>query len=274
MEHNKPQTAVLSQCKACGAALTRVADNRYVCEYCQNDYYIAENGTVTQTALSKEEIAQIVFNATKEALEESAAQPTPARPKRARNGIALRPLTLGALLTAMVIVLQLLGSFIRLGPFSVSLVLVPIVIGAATCGPLIGGWLGLVFGAAVLFSGDATLFLSIHAPGTILTVLLKGLLCALAAALVYKLLERFQRYVAVLCAAVVCPLVNTGIFLLGCRLFFWDTIAQWGEAAGFASTTAYAFLGLVGANFLFEMGFNLLLSPIIVRLLNIKRKLA
>jgi uncharacterized membrane protein len=184
--------------------------------------------------------------------------------------ISTKQMTLGALLTAIVVVLQLLGSFIRLGPFSVSLVLVPLVIGAATCGPLIAAWLGLSFGVTVLISGDAALFLSIHAPGTVATVLLKGILCAFAAALVYKLLEKFNLYVAVIVAAIVCPLVNTGIFLVGCRLFFWETIAEWGSGAGFANPAAYAILGLVGANFLFEMAFNLFLSPIIVRLLKIK----
>lgn len=36
-----------------------------------------------------------------------------------------------AIVSAVVVVLQLLGSFIKFGTFSVSLVLVPIVIGAA-----------------------------------------------------------------------------------------------------------------------------------------------
>ncbi len=194
--------------------------------------------------------------------------------RRGTARISTQKLALGALLTAMVVVLQLLGSFLRFGPFSVSLVLVPIVIGAATCGPLIASWLGFSFGMAVLLSGDAAAFLTIHAPGTILTVLLKGVLCALAAALIYKSIERLNRYVAVTAAAIVCPIMNTAVFLLGCRLFFWETISSWGAAAGFENTVAYAFLGLIGANFLFEIGFNLLLSPVIVRLLNIKRKIA
>ena len=187
-----------------------------------------------------------------------------------KQQISTKQMTLGALLTAMVVVLQLLGSFIRFGTFSVSLVLVPLVIGAATCGPIIATWLGLSFGVTVLMSGDAALFLSIHAPGTILTVLLKGILCAFAAAVVYKLLERINLYVAVVVAAVVCPVINTGVFLIGCRLFFWETITEWGNGAGFANTAVYALLGLIGANFLFEVAFNLLLSPIIVRLLKIK----
>lgn len=192
---------------------------------------------------------------------------------RKNRTISTQALTLGALLTAMVVALQLLGSFIRFGPFSISLVLLPIVIGAATCGPLVAGWLGLVFGAAVLLSGDAALFLSIHAPGTILTVLCKGFLCGLVAGYVYVLAKNFNRYFAVVLAAVACPFVNTGVFLIGCRLFFWETIVEWAMGAGFANATTYAFLGLVGANFLFELGVNLVLSPLVVRLLAIRRKI-
>ncbi len=193
---------------------------------------------------------------------------------KTKSGELTRKLVLGGLLTAIVIVLQLLGSFIRFGPFSISLVLVPIVVGAATCGPLVASFLGLAFGATVLLSGDAAAFLAIHAPGTILTVLVKGLLCAAVAAVVYLALRRLNRTLGVVAAAIVCPIVNTGIFLIGCRLFFWETVAAWGAAAGFANAAAYAFLGLAGGNFLFELGFNLLLSPVIVRLLDIRKKIA
>jgi len=59
------------------------------------------------------------------------------------------------LFTAIVIVLQLMGSFIRFGTFSISLVLVPVVIGAALYGAGAGAWLGFVFGVVVLLSGGA-----------------------------------------------------------------------------------------------------------------------
>lgn len=179
-----------------------------------------------------------------------------------------KKLVLGAILTALVILLQLIGSFIRFGPFSISLVLVPIVIGAATCGYKIGAWLGFVFGAVVLLSGDAAAFLTIDAFGTFVTVLLKGTLCGLAAGLVYKMVEKFNRYVAVASAAVVCPVVNTGIFLLGCLVFFLKAIAEWGAGAGFETTMEYMFLGLAGGNFLFELAVNIVLCPIIVRIIN------
>lgn len=180
-------------------------------------------------------------------------------------------LVIGAILTALVIVLQLMGAFIRFGFFSISLVLVPIVIGAARCNWKIGAWLGFVFGAAVLMSGDAAAFLAVDVLGTILTVLLKGTACGLVAGIVYKLLEKYNRYVAVIAAAIVCPIVNTGIFLLGCAVFFLPTIEQWGAAAGFNNAVAYMFLGLAGGNFLFEIGANVLLAPVILRVLNLKK---
>ena len=73
-------------------------------------------------------------------------------------------------------------------------------------------------------------------------------------------------------AAIVCPIVNTGIFLLGCLLFFLPTITAWGEAFGFPSVGNYMIFGLVGGNFLFEVLFNIILSPLIVRLVEIGSK--
>lgn len=177
------------------------------------------------------------------------------------------------LFTAIVVVLQLLGAFVHFGVFSISLVLVPVVIGAALYGAASGAWLGFVFGMAVLISGDAAAFLPINALGTILTVLAKGTLAGLASGLVYKAVEHKSRTAAVAAAAVVCPVVNTGVFLVGCLLFFMETITGWAEASGFgANVGEYMILGLVGGNFIFELLFNVVLSPVIVRLIRIGKK--
>ena len=180
---------------------------------------------------------------------------------------------LGAVFTALVIILQFMGAFIRFGMFSISLVLIPIVIGAATCGVGVGTWLGFIFGVVVLASGDASTFLGIDVFGTLVTVLLKGIACGFAAGVVYKALSRFNRYLAVMAAAVVCPIVNTGVFLLGCRAFFFNAVASWGVAEGFESTLKYMILVLVGGNFLFEMASNIILSPVAVRILDISKKI-
>ena len=183
--------------------------------------------------------------------------------------MSTKKLVLGAVLSAIVIVLQFMGAFIRFGTFSISLVLVPIVIGAAMCDWRIGAWLGFLFGVVVLASGDAALFLAINIPGTVITVLVKGTACGLIAGLVYKALERFNRYVAVVAAAIVCPVVNTGVFLLGCVVFFMDTVTSWASGA---NVFAFMIVSFVGLNFLVELAINMVLSPMIVRILNIKQK--
>ncbi len=177
-----------------------------------------------------------------------------------------------AILTAMVIVLQYISMALRFGMFSITLVLVPVVIGAATCGVLTGGWLGFVFGVIVLLSGDAAPFLAVDFLGTIITVLSKGTLCGIAAGLVFKALQNKNRYLAVIAAAITCPVVNTGVFLLGCLIFFLETIKSWGVAAGFTNVTSYMFIGLAGINFIIEFVTNIILAPVILRVLKFAKK--
>lgn len=122
----------------------------------------------------------------------------------------------GGHLAAIVAVLQLVGSAIRFGPFSVSLVLIPIVLGAALYGWGMGCWPGLVFGAVVLLSGDAGLFLAADPGGAIVTVLSKGIACGAAAGLCYRWLHPRYPRLSILLSALAAPLVNTGVVLLGC----------------------------------------------------------
>ena len=69
-----------------------------------------------------------------------------------------------------------------------------------------------------------------------------------------------------------CPVVNTGIFLLGCQFFFLDTVASWGAAMGYENVGAYMFLGLAGINFIIELCTNIVLAPVIVRLIRLRNK--
>ncbi|MGN1114815.1 MAG: ECF transporter S component [Oscillospiraceae bacterium] len=172
------------------------------------------------------------------------------------------------ILTAIVIVLQSMAVAIRFGTFSITLVLIPIVVGAALYGWKAGAWLGLVFGVVVLFT-DSAAFMMINAPGTIITCILKGVLAGLVSGVVYKALEKKNQWLAVITAAVVCPIVNTGVFLVGCMVFFLDTIKEWAAGAGFESVGTYLVVGFVGLNFLIEMGVNIVLSSAIVRILNV-----
>lgn len=176
------------------------------------------------------------------------------------------------LLTAVVIVLQALAVAIRpTGLFNISLVLVPIVVGAALYGYKAGAWLGFVFSVVVLVT-DAAAFMAISVPGTVITVILKGTLAGLSAGLVYLWLVKKNSYLAVVVASIVCPVVNTGIFLAGCYTFFIETIKGWAAAAGYESAGAYIILVLVGVNFLIELGVNIVLNSAIVQIIKIGKK--
>ncbi len=182
-----------------------------------------------------------------------------------------RKLTGLGIFTAIVVVLQALAITIRFGVFTITLVLVPIIVGAAMYGSRAGAWLGFVFGVVVLMT-DAGLFFGISVFGTIVTCLSKGILSGWAAGKVYRALEEKNRMLATIAAGVCAPVVNTGVFLIGCRLFFYDTIKVWGQAAGFDSAGLYLVVGFVGVNFLVELGINLVLSTSIVQIIKIGKK--
>ena len=184
-------------------------------------------------------------------------------------------LVFGAVMTAFVIVFQVLATFTAFfGPFSTAAALIPIVIGAAICGVGIGGWLGLVFGVVVLATGGAAFFMTYNPFGTFVTVLLKGIACGLAAGAAYKLFSKVNDWVAVLAASLVCPVVNTGVFLLGCAAFFLPYAEEMAKALQLEVSGMAVFWALAMANFLIEIGTNLVLCPIVVRLLKIRKQKA
>ena len=188
------------------------------------------------------------------------------------KNIDTRKLVLLAFLTAIVIILQILGAFIRFGPFSISLVLMPIAVGAALLGAYAGAWLGLVFGFVVLISGDAAAFMIVNPAATVFVVLLKGALAGFIAGEFYKILAHRSKTIAAVAAAVICPVVNSAIFIAGGYIFFLPTLTEWGIAAGAANVTVFIFVMMVGLNFIVELGINIILSPAIVRLIQYRQE--
>jgi len=60
--------------------------------------------------------------------------------------------------------------------------------------------------------------------------------------------------------------VNTGLFVCGMLLFFKDTLYAW---AGGTEVLTYILLGLAGLNFLVEFLINIILTPAIVRIVDV-----
>jgi uncharacterized membrane protein len=175
-----------------------------------------------------------------------------------------------AIFIAIIIVLQLLGSFVKFGSFSISLVLIPIVVGAAMYGAAAGAIFGATFGVVVLINcingvdAGGNMLWAANPALTALLCLAKGTLAGYAAGLVYKKLSEKNVSIGVICAAVVCPVVNTGIFIAGMLLFYRETLTLW--AAG-SQLIYYALVGLAGINFLLELVANIVLSPAVVRII-------
>ena len=187
-----------------------------------------------------------------------------------RGSDEIKRLVYLAILTALVCVLQIVSN-ITAGvlPVPITLTLVPIVLGAALCGKWSGAWLGTAFALVTFFSGASEPFLTIAPFGTIVTVLVKSILAGIAAGVVYSLLEKKNRYIAVVAAGAIAPIMNTGVFVVGCYLFFYDYVAS---LAGGDAMFPFIITVFVGVNFLIELGLNMLLAPTILRLINIKKK--
>ncbi len=189
-----------------------------------------------------------------------------------------------AMLIALVFVLQMLGSFIKIGPLPMSFVLVPIVVGAFLIGWKEGGILGLVFGLITVVMGIAgvdsfSFGLWTASPvGFIVTCLLKAAACGLGSGLIYKGLNKVlgekKIILTTIIASVSAPIINTGIFVLGMFVFFFNSLPTlFSDAyAQYGNVFELVLLGFAGFNFIGEFVVNLILSPAIVRIVAVVEK--
>ena len=189
-----------------------------------------------------------------------------------KKGMSTETLVMLSLLTALVALLSYLGGFIRIGGLaSISLTLIPVVLGAALYGPYAGAWLGAVSGVVFFMTADAVFWFGLSIGGTVITVLIKGACAGLAAGYVYKLLESKNKYLAIMVAAIAAPVVNTGIFIIGCLIFFIGAVRDMAAGAGMG-VGGYLIVGFVGLNFVFELIVNIALAPALSRLIDIAKK--
>ena len=181
-----------------------------------------------------------------------------------------------ALLMAMVVVMQAISGIIPpVSGFPISLVLIPIVLGAALFGPGAGAILGGTFGVVVFVNcvtgadpGGAMVFQA-NPVLCFLVVMGKGILAGAASGWVYRLLKDKNPDVAMICAAIICPVVNTGVFIACMLLFFIEVLKAW--AAG-ADVVGYILSGLILVNFVPELIINLVASPVSIHIKRIVQR--
>ncbi|MCQ2087267.1 MAG: ECF transporter S component [Bacilli bacterium] len=167
------------------------------------------------------------------------------------------------ILTAVEIVLYIIGAALPLGTININLALVPIALGAMFYGPFCGLFLGAVNGVATLLTPsvqsyfmNTELFGQWAILGTFLACLIKCSCAGFVSGLVYNVIKKKNEIVAIIVASLVVPVINTGIFLIFAAIFF-----KYDMAAIVAT--------VFSVNFLIEFLSTLLLCPAIIRIIKI-----
>ena len=182
-----------------------------------------------------------------------------------------------ALLTAVIMALHFSGVAIPAFGTKISLVLIPIALGAMLLGPAAGAILGFIYGATVFVSlgvmhmDPFTGFLFDNTPvmaALICTV--KTTAAGLVAGWVYRVLSKKSVWLAVFVAAALVPTVNTGVFVLGCFLIY-STISEFAAGAGY-SAVYFILIVCAGINYVLELAINLIFSPALERLVRLLSK--
>ena len=178
-----------------------------------------------------------------------------------------RKITYFAVLTALVVVFQLLCGTLRIGAINLNFSLVPIVVGAMLLGPLFGSIIGLIEGVVVLVMGVTGLDPFTNAlfglePVVIAAVcLVKTAAAGAVSGLLFKLCEKKNRTLGAFVASAAAPVVNTLIFVIG-MLFIQGALVELGYTDG---TFVSILTALVGFNFFVELVINLVLAPAVLR---------
>ena len=166
-----------------------------------------------------------------------------------------------SIFAAIIIVLQILATYINISGFPITLTLVPIIVAGAIYGPKMSTLMGLVFGVIVLVMvimgadvGGAAMF-SVHPLITVIVCLLKGAMCGLCSGLVYKLFKKRNNKIALILSAITTPIINTFTLYLFIIMFF-------------DSSFKVMIGAFVSINFVIELLINALLAPGLLVLIN------
>ena len=169
-----------------------------------------------------------------------------------------------SMFVGLVIILQIIATFINFGGFPITLTLIPIIVGGAMFGPSVGAILGTAFGlvvALMVITGadpSGATMLAMHPIITISACILKGTFAGLFSALAFKTLKDKNELVAIICASAIAPITNTGILALVIILFFDGAFVT--------------FISLfITINFAIELLIDLMLSPALLRIIDSKK---
>lgn len=186
-----------------------------------------------------------------------------------------------SLLVAIVILMAFtpLGYFKTLG-LDITLLVIPVAIGAITLGPKAGAILGATFGitsfvrAAYGMSAFLKILFDINPFGAFVTCVVARTLVGWLTGLIFARLKNTRlNNKAVFVSSLCCPLLNTTLFMSSLVLFFYNTDKIQSLVAKFGSANPVAFIiAFVGTNGLLEVIICSIIGGIIAQRLNIALK--
>lgn len=180
---------------------------------------------------------------------------------------SVRKITGVAILLAIEIVLQTIAFLVPIGPVSLNLALIPVVVAAIVYGPVAGAFIGLINGVIVLLDPNTqAIFFNVAPLGTLVTCLFKCSIAGFVSGLVFKLIAKKNKTVGAIIASILVPIINTGLFALCCFTLLKASVSNL-----YSNTTPIeaVFLFMIGWNFIFELGVTSALSPSIVKIMKI-----
>lgn len=189
-----------------------------------------------------------------------------------------------AMLVAIVVVLQLTGASLPIGLIPLTFVLIPIVVGAFLLGPIDGAILGFTFGLITVFQTPLNPFLMVFFEANailyVVLAILKATMAGFCSGLIYKGLNKLfkekKKILSTTIASISAPIINTGIFVIGMLIFFFPELSSLPSMtiennpfAIFTNPFQVLFIGFCGVNFIGEFLVSLVLSPAIIRIVDI-----
>ena len=188
--------------------------------------------------------------------------------------ITTRKITGTALLVAIELVLIVISNYVSIGPVNLNLALIPITVAGMLFGPLSGLFVGLVNGVVTILSPSTqAIFIPVSPFGTVLICLLKTSLAGFLAGLVYALINQKSsrtgyKVAASFIVSALVPIINTGIFTIGCYTFFKGWLTDAAVSSNYDNNFLFLIMVVIGINFIFEFSISLLLAPSINMLVN------
>ena len=177
-----------------------------------------------------------------------------------------------AALVALLVVLQLFASAIPMFGVTLNFSLIPIVLGGIFFGMWGGGLMGLISGlltflvTAVMGREPSTAFLFQASPVLLtLTCILKTTVAGFMAGLLYRLIAKKSPIAASYVSALVVPVLNTGLYLLGI-VFMKDAASEFLGTEATAEAVFIAVFLMIWLNFVLEVVINVLFAPAICRI--------